>query len=310
MRITFSTFPNALVPQLGTLASRQTKLQTEAATGQRVQSASDDPVAMRRVLDLQTEAQSMGQYQRNITRMQEVAGAAFTAMRSLQKVTDRASEIATLADGLKSPAELKIYAAEVNQLIQQAVETANTKNRGDHLFAGTKNDQPPFTTSLDAGGQVIGVTYQGNDSVAGSEITPGLTVAVQPPGVNTSGSGPQGLLADSRNGSDLFAHLLSLRDHLLAGDVTGVAADQQNLARDEENLMQQYGLNGSVQSRLEVTSARISGQLLALESVVSQEVDADLAETLVRLNETQTAYQAALQSGSSIMRLSLLDYLR
>jgi len=310
MRITFSTFPNALVPQLGTLASRQTKLQTEAATGQRVQSASDDPVAMRRVLDSQTEAQSMGQYQRNITRMQEVAEAAFTAMRSLQKVTDRASEIATLADGLKSPAELKIYATEVNQLIQQAVETANTKNRGDHLFAGTKNDQPPFTMSLDAGGQVTGVTYQGNDSVAGSEIAPGQTVAVQPPGVNTSGSGPQGLLADSRNGSDLFAHLFSLRDHLLAGDVTGVAADQQNLARDEENLMQQYGLNGSVQSRLEVTSARISGQLLALESVVSQEVDADLAETLVRLNETQTAYQAALQSGSSIMRLSLLDYLR
>lgn len=310
MRITFNTFPNALVPQLGTLASRQTKLQTEAATGQRVQSASDDPVAMRRVLDLQAEAQSLGQHQRNITRMQEVAGAAFTAMRSLQKVTDRASEIATLADGLKSPAELKIYAAEVNQLIQQAVETANTKNRGDHLFAGTKNDQPPFTMSLDAGGQVTGVTYQGNDSVAGSEIAPGQTVAVQPPGVNTSGSGPQGLLADSRNGSDLFAHLLSLRDHLLAGDVTGVAADQQNLTRDEENLMQQYGLNGSVQSRLEVTSARISGQLLALESVVSQEVDADLAETLVRLNETQTAYQAALQSGSSIMRLSLLDYLR
>lgn len=310
MRITFNTFPNALVPQLGTLASRQTKLQTEAATGQRVQSASDDPVAMRRVLDLQAEAQSLGQHQRNITRMQEVAGAAFTAMRSLQKVTDRASEIATLADGLKSPAELKIYAAEVNQLIQQAVETANTKNRGDHLFAGTKNDQPPFTMSLDAGGQVTGVTYQGNDSVAGSEIAPGQTIAVQPPGVNTSGSGPQGLLADSRNGSDLFAHLLSLRDHLLAGDVTGVAADQQNLTRDEENLMQQYGLNGSVQSRLEVTSARISGQLLALESVVSQEVDADLAETLVRLNETQTAYQAALQSGSSIMRLSLLDYLR
>ncbi|HEY1171691.1 MAG TPA: flagellin [Verrucomicrobiae bacterium] len=310
MRITFSTFPNALVPQLGTLASRQAKLQTEAATGQRVQNASDDPVAMRRVLDLQAEAQSMGQYRKNVTRLQEVAGASFTAMRSLQKVSDRASEIATLADGLKSPEEMKIYAAEVNQLIQQAVQTANAKNRGDYIFAGTKNDLPPFTMALDANGQVTGVTYQGNDSVAESEIVPGQTIAVQPPGVNTSGSGPQGLLGDSRNGSDLFGHLISLRDNLLAGNAAGIVADHTNLAKDEDNLMQQYGLNGSIQSRLEVTAARIGDQLLSVESVVSQEVDADLAETLVKLNETQMAYQAALQSGASIMKMSLMDYLR
>jgi len=31
---------------------------------------------------------------------------------------------------------------------------------------------------------------------------------------------------------------------------------------------------------------------------------------MVKLSQTQTAYQAALQSGGSILNLSLLDYIR
>ena len=38
--------------------------------------------------------------------------------------------------------------------------------------------------------------------------------------------------------------------------------------------------------------------------------DADLADSLVRLNEIQNAYTAALQSGGLLMRTSLLDYIR
>jgi hypothetical protein len=37
MRVTFNTFPNSLVTQLGDLASRQIRLQNQAATGQRIE---------------------------------------------------------------------------------------------------------------------------------------------------------------------------------------------------------------------------------------------------------------------------------
>jgi flagellar hook-associated protein 3 FlgL len=36
---------------------------------------------------------------------------------------------------------------------------------------------------------------------------------------------------------------------------------------------------------------------------------ADLATTLTKLDQTQTAYQAALQSSQMIMGLSILDYI-
>jgi flagellin-like hook-associated protein FlgL len=42
--------------------------------------------------------------------------------------------------------------------------------------------------------------------------------------------------------------------------------------------------------------------------MISQESDVDLAQTLVELNQLQSAYSAALQSAGSILKLSLLDY--
>ena len=129
MRVTSNTFPQALVDQLGRLALRQNRLQNQAATGQRIQSPEDDPAGMRRVLDLQTETRTLQQYKRNIERHQEVAQISYGVVKSLKTISDRAGEIATLADGLKSPQEMRIYAAEVTQMIQQAVQLANSKHR-------------------------------------------------------------------------------------------------------------------------------------------------------------------------------------
>jgi flagellar hook-associated protein 3 FlgL len=114
MRVTANTFPDTLVDQLSQLAVRQNRLQSQAATGQRIRLPEDDPTAMRRVIDLQNESKNLGQYQRNISTLKEYASASFTAIKSLKKICDRAGEIATLADDTKSPEELRIYAIEIN----------------------------------------------------------------------------------------------------------------------------------------------------------------------------------------------------
>ena len=173
MRVTANTFPNSLINQLNSLSQRQNKLQNQAATGQRVQLPEDDPIAMRRVLDLQAEDKTVNQYQRNIARHQELANATFSVMKALKSVSDRAREISISADGLKSQDELDIYAKEVTELIKSAVQSVNTQNRGDYLFSGTLSDQPPFVLTTDANGNVTGVTYQGNTTLAESEIASG-----------------------------------------------------------------------------------------------------------------------------------------
>jgi flagellar hook-associated protein 3 FlgL len=311
MRVASNTFSESLVNQLGSLVARQQRLQNQAATGQRIQTPDDDPVALRRILDLQAEASTSSQYQRNIARQQELATATFSGIKSLKTLLDRAGELAVMVDDLKSPQELQIYASEITELIKQAAQVLNATNRGDPLFGGTQSGQPPFVVQTDANGRVTTVTYQGNTTLNEVEIAQGVTVTAQVAGVNTTGSGPRGLVADSRLGADFFNHLISLQNNLVAGDVAAIAAtDRVNLQTDEENILFHLSANGAMQARLETTASMSRDQGLLMEQQISREADADLAQTLVKLSQTQTAYQAALQSGAGLLRLSLLDYLR
>src|SRR6478735_2056695 len=110
MRVTQNSFSEDLIGRLGSLTSRQSRLQTEAASGQRILSLADDPAAMGRLLNLEDESTAVAQYRNNIQTAQQVSQANFTVIQSLKKISDRAGEIATLADGLKSPEEMTVYA--------------------------------------------------------------------------------------------------------------------------------------------------------------------------------------------------------
>ena len=311
MRVTANTFPDGLINQLSTLSIRQSRLQNQAATGQRIQFPEDDPSAMRRVLDFQTESGRLNQYQSNIATLQSQSSAATAILTKMKQISDRAGEIAILADGTKSSEELRTYATEISGMIKDAVHYANTQHSGDFLFGGTKNDKTPFVTTTDASDNITSVSYQGNTTLPQAEIAEGVTVSALTVGANTSGVGPQGLLSDSRSGADFFQHLIDLQKHLLAGDTKSISTqDQGKLGKDEENFLFHVGTAGSIQRRLEDAASLAKNRNQSIESLVSKETDADLAQTLVRLSETQNAYKAALQSGGTILNVSLLNYLK
>jgi flagellar hook-associated protein 3 FlgL len=310
MRVSSNSFPNLLVQELNTLTDRQSRLQSQVATGQRIQLPEDDPAAMHRVMDLEVEKRSLAQYQQNIAYLKEAGDATYSVLDGLRKISERVGEIATQADGVKSADELHAYGTEVTQLIQQAVQLMNGKLRGDALFGGTRNDRPPFVATQGPGGEVQSVTYQGNTSVNESEIAEGSLLSMQVVGANTTGTGPRGLITDDRFGADFFNHLIALQNHLNAGDSTSIASqDRPALAKDEENILYQVGTNGALQNRLDAAQALASSRSEGAENLISKDADADLAQSLVRLNQSQTAYQAALQSAATILKTSLLDYL-
>ena len=114
-----------------------------------------------------------------------------------------------------------------------------------------------------------------------------------------------------------------MRDNLTTSADTSLAKDANlaalatiqdtvlgNLDKDEVNFIDHFSSIGAKLSRLETSEAITKSQVASIEPLVSNEVDADLADSLVRLNEIQNAYTAALQSGGLLMRTSLLDYIR
>lgn len=313
MRVATDAFTNTLINQVNTLSSEMNTLQNQVTTGLNVQSPSDNPDAMQTTLNDLASQSAQEQYTNNITALQSQANSNYSALQSLQSIVTQAQTIATEAGSATvTQSNLNDYASQITSLIQQAVQLVNSQNpeTGQYLFGGTNSSQPPFTATTDANGNVTGVTYQGNSSVNQAEIAPGTTISVGVPGVNNSGSGPQGLVTDSRTGADLFNHLISLQNDLLSGSTSAVTTtDSQNLKNDENNVTYQVAYNGNVQTRLETASSFATSQSQALTQGISNASSADVVQAMIQLNQTQAAYQAALETTSRVMQVSLVDFL-
>jgi flagellar hook-associated protein 3 FlgL len=312
MRIAGTSYSESMINQLNYLSSQQYLLQSQISTGQRVQKPEDDPAAMAQALGLQTDASAQAQYAQNISTLQTGANTAYDAMQQIKTISDRAGEIATLADGTKTPTELQAYATEVNQLIQQTVQLANTKDGDHYIFSGTQSSTAPFTATTDANGNVTAVSYQGNTNVAETEIAQGTTVSIGTPGENTTGSGARGLLVDSRYGADFFNHLISLQKDLASGNTSNIAkVDQPALAKDEDNLIYQISNNGVLQSRLDSAATTASNQQSSLQQSFTKVAGVDMTKAITALSQAQSTYQAALSSSSVLLQLqqSVMTYL-
>ena len=310
MRVTSNSFPKMLKYQLDTLATKQARLQTQAATGQRFKTPSDDPRATRKVLELQQEGKRLAQYNENIDTYSETLDSIYSAIQSLKKVSDRSSEIAAMVDNIKSKDQLAAYRQEINQLLEQAVQVANTKNQYGYLFSGTKSDTASYSVERDEAGDISFVEFKGSTKSPAVEIAPITTISVHIPGSNKTTSGTAGLF-ETVNGS-IFENLIALRDGLDGGTRKDVENIREtvvpNLMLDESAIIHHISRIGSLEARLQTAKTMGNRRIDATEEFISKEADADLAQTLVKLNEVQAAYLAALKSGATIMNQSLLDY--
>lgn len=298
MRISSQTVSDSIVRQIQQLGNQQAKLQTQVATGQRIFKPEDDPSAVGRVLNLESESRALKQYSRNVDRALELSQATYSSLQQFKKVSDRATELGTLGAGVLGNDAAAAYASEVDQLIEQALQLGNSKLRNDYLFAGTATDAPPYTATRNADGKVTAVTYAGNSDQAA--ITLSEATSITPGSTGTTNEGLRDYIND----------LVALRDALLVNDPTAVSSAQAGLVAGEDIIVNSLAEHGGIQSRIEATTALLISRSDDVEGLVSAEADIDLPEYIVRLSQSQTAYQAALQSGANIMKLSLLDYIR
>ena len=297
MRIPTNSLSDTIIRQIQQLGSQQARLQTQVATGQRIFQPEDDPSAMGRVLGLESEQREIAQYVRNADRAMELSQASFSGLQQLKRVSDRATEIGTLGTGAISSAAAQAYASEVDQLIEQALQLSNSKFRNDFLYAGTAVNATPFVATRDSAGKITAVAYAGNTDRPAIQVSENASVN---PG--TSGATNQDLGA-------FINQLVTLRDALTANDPDSVSSAQDDLIATEDALVSALAEHGGVETRIEANRAQLLDRTDNLERLVSAEADLDLPTTIVRLNQSQTAYQAALQSAANIMRISLLDYI-
>ena len=136
------------------------RTQMQLATGNRFELPSEDPVAALRVIDLQRLLERKAQVYSNVTTNQSYLTATDSTLMSVAGLLADARGTAIEAVGTTSTElQRKTAAQQIDQIIEQLLDTGNQQFRGRYLFAGSQTTQMPFEKT--AGGYV---RYNGNDA--------------------------------------------------------------------------------------------------------------------------------------------------
>ena len=244
-----------------------------------------------------SESQAVNQYSSNATTALAVSQATTSALTQIKSIADSATEIGTTASGTLSASEMTAYGTEVDQLIQEAVQLGNSQFNNSYLFAGTAVTTAPFATTTNGSGSITAINYAGNASQATIPLS--STSSVAPGSDPTTNQGLATFMND----------LVSLRDALNNNDTAGVATAQTSLLADDNTIINGVSELGAVQARIQASQSQQTSLSTTLSQAVSSQTGADLASTVVKLTQTQNAYQAAVQSAASIMQHDLLTYI-
>ena len=108
--------------------------------------------------------------------------------------------------------------------------------------------------------------------------------------------------------------LIGVFDQLIAdlasGDSTKIGDAIKRLDSHLDNINAVRAEIGVKSNRLELTSNRIDDDTLNLQTLLSENEDADMAEVIMNLKMEENVYKASLSGGAKIIQPSLLDFLR
>lgn len=133
------------------------QLQDQLSTGQRFQLPGEEPAHAIRTVVLQSVIERNEQINVNTQQNQSFLSATDSALNSIGDIFDQAKGIILSGVGDSvTDAERDQLATEVGTLIDNALNTANTKHSGRYIFAGTDTGQIAFERSAQ------GIRYNGD----------------------------------------------------------------------------------------------------------------------------------------------------
>lgn len=110
--------------------------------------------------------------------------------------------------------------------------------------------------------------------------------------------------------TQLVGMLKQLIADLGTGNQTGIGGALKRLDMHLDNINAVRSEIGVKTNRLELTANRISDDTLNIQTLLSVNEDADMAEVIMNLKMEENVYKSSLSGGARIIQPSLLDFLR
>ncbi|MGB5157869.1 flagellar hook-associated protein FlgL [Desulfobacterium sp. N47] len=288
MRVTNKTVYDSVRYNLGKISEEMSKANQIASSGKLISDLSDDPVGLTQSLKIKSVISGLDQLGRNVSLGKSWLSASESALTGVQDlISDTKALCVQMASSTTGASQRASAAATVQNTLDEILSLANTEVSGRYIFSGTKTDSAAF----DQDGN-----YLGNDEPFAIKIGINTTASV--------GSNGQGVFGT------IFTTLNDLKNNLTGNNIDGIQASLDSLTRHFNDITNKISDIGSKMNRMEIKEQIFQDSKLVNTDRVSAIEDADIADAIINVKEKELAYQAALNSSSKVMQLSLVDYLK
>ncbi len=286
--------------QMGTLRDQIETVQTQIATGQRIERGSDDPIAASRLRQL-TRREARGETEaQNAQRLGQDLAAASNEIDGVTALLQRVRELAVAgANDTVGERGREAIAVEIEQLGEELFARANAPSlTGAPLFSGTSG-APAYTRDA-----VGNVTYQGNAQSGAVPVAPATEIERGVPG-------PQVFEFDlGGTPSSSFAVIADLAAALRGGAADPAAAAQAALTGIDaaiETASRSQTVIGTRLAWVEAIQVDQQDRAVNLAEQRSDIGDTDIADAIVRLQQTMVALEATQAGFARVSSLTLFD---
>lgn len=287
MRVATKTMYDLVKYNLAHISEEMNQANRVVSSGKRINELSDDPVGLTQALKIESTLSNVDQLGRNISMGKSWLSAAEGALGHTQ---DLLSDVRALCVQMGSSTagtdQRQSASLEVQNIFDEIVSLANTQIGGRYIFAGSKTDAAAFASDG---------TYNGDDNPFSIKNGQNSTIEV------------------GSDGGDLFSQifntLTTLKNDLQNNDGAGILAALDGLQTNFDDTGNKISDIGSKVVRMEIKENIFNDLKITNTDRLSQIEDADITEAIIELQQKELAYKAALASSSTVMKLSLVDYI-
>jgi len=335
MRITSFTIYNQLQQSLAKAMSDYSVTNNRLATGKKILAPSDDVNGMMRAMSYRVSINDSDQYKRNVDGATTNLSLTDTTLTSISDIIAKVKALTTTSMSGTNDASLRSsLSQQAAQWRDSLVGLANTRITDRFLFSGFRSDQQPydpvtFDYQGDNGamsvpidhGATIQINVTGNDTFSYTpvaayvkQISGGLNVHYTPGAGTTTNveirDAADTTVLDTFNFSNVMQMTDILGTAIGTNDTARMEALVDPLSRVQEQVAVVQSDVGARMSRLQDQSSRLTLNTNAQKNFLSATEDADMNETIMQLQMTDTTLQALRAASSKIISQSLFDFLK
>ncbi|HUN77606.1 MAG TPA: flagellar hook-associated protein FlgL [Solirubrobacteraceae bacterium] len=302
-RVTTDMTMDSTLANINSAQLAMQRTQDELSSGTTIQEPSDDPFGASQVIQLQSVLGGLTSYEKSAQDGVSWLNTASGAMANINEVAQRARQlIVQAANGINSQSDRENIADEIQQITETVKQDADTQYAGQYVFAGTATGTAPYQSG-EAQDE-----YQGNNGTIARATGPATSVTVSVNLASVLGNGQSGG-GDGKLLDTLRTIVQNLREGTPASIEALTGTDLKSLDTNLEALSSLQADAGAATDQLNTALTRVQDLQTTTTVQLGNVQDANIAQVAMEFSNEQSAYQAALRAGASIVQESLLEFL-